>query len=75
MICSQCKSPVIRQIEVPLQGEVRRVSWACKCYRGGIVGAAVEFGNRPAAFDLGQMAFADPNKKSHWRVGPDTYYK
>jgi len=74
MICQQCKSPVVRRIETPLPGEVRRVSWECRCDRGGINGAAVEFGNRPIAAD-GAMAFADPNKKSNWRITPDTFYK
>jgi len=74
--CTSCRKPIIRRVEQPLPGEVRRISWECKCERGGIQGAMVEWGNKTMTQEqMGAMGMAQPTKKSHWRTGPETFYK
>lgn len=41
--CPQCKRPIVRTTVPPLEGEVRRTEWECKCSAGGANGAAVEW--------------------------------
>lgn len=73
--CSKCKKPVVRRVMQPLPGESRRVEWACKCEF--TAGAAVEFGQRSAVHDAQIGAFSTPvrERQSHWRTGPDTFYR
>lgn len=35
MICPRCKHEIVRRVEDPLPGEVRRASWWCGCNRRG----------------------------------------
>lgn len=43
MTCPQCKREIVRTVEPPGPGEVRRVSWDCKCAAGGAHGTVVEW--------------------------------
>lgn len=44
MICPRCSTQIVRTEEKPEPGELRRVTWTCKCVRApGVLGTLVEW--------------------------------